>query len=511
MNRLPNRIGRRIRQEASSSVSKTSISETTDQLVAFWQRRFGRGGPISCSECDISPACIRNAYDDFPSSCPGSTSLYRGGHFQSLLRPYAEDPHRVEYATCSSSTLIFTLMAFVSAFLVLSVTVVLVRVKPIVDSEALVADATAPVAAPRDFTLTPPKPVVAPPQALTVRPVRLGETVIRNVYRREAEDRSYKPPPRVSFTQTGTISEAKRWATVEEVPLAVRPQVSLAGSRTTAAMRATSRRSSFQGSTGLLSTKVADTYVEETLRMCSVVLYSYCSHKRQEFYFVPTNNSCVAASADTAMVCNHSPNRFTSEKNCKSKCIDSTFPSERCFTTAIFSRCTSRDVRHQWWFFDGSACVPWDFPSGACPSIKGGGDLFNNMAECVAQCAGGESLLQPCQPPKPRPCTPKQLRFPYFAVSSPEDRSVTCTRASVAILSGHSCLTGTNRFYTEGECREACTSPGRHSGPVRFKGGDIGGPLGKWRTLGDVPASIFDQDFFTVKTTKKKMFFFGRV
>nr|XP_054922243.1 uncharacterized protein LOC129382384 [Dermacentor andersoni] len=144
--------------------------------------------------------------------------------------------------------------------------------------------------------------------------------------------------------------------------------------------------------------------------MCSVVLYSYCSHKRQEFYFVPSNNSCVAASVDTAMVCNHSPNRFRSERNCKAKCIDSAFPSERCFTTAIFSRCTSRDARHHWWFFDGRACVPWDFPSGACPSTKKGGDVFDSMADCVAQCAGGESLFQPCQPPKPRPCTPKQLR-----------------------------------------------------------------------------------------------------
>lgn len=263
MNRLPKRIGRRLRQEASSSVSKTSISETTDQLVAFWQRRFGRGSPIPCSECEIPPACIRNAYDDFPSSCPGSTSLYRGGDFQSLLRPYAEDPHHVEYATCSSSTLIFSLMALVSAFLVLSVTVVLVRVKPIVDSGALEADAAAPVAAPRDFTLAPPMPAVSPPQALTVRPARLGQTDIRNVYRRVAEARSYKPPPRVSFTRTGMISEANRWATVDEAPSAVQPQVSLASSRTTAAMRATSRHSSFQGSTVSLSTKIADTYAEE--------------------------------------------------------------------------------------------------------------------------------------------------------------------------------------------------------------------------------------------------------
>ncbi|KAL1471731.1 hypothetical protein MTO96_039777 [Rhipicephalus appendiculatus] len=193
--------------------------------------------------------------------------------------------------------------------------------------------------------------------------------------------------------------------------------------------------------------------------MCSMVLYSYCSHKRQEFHFVPGNKSCVAATADNLMVCNHSPNRFTSEKNCKAKCIDSTYPSERCFTTAIFSRCTSRDVRHQWWFFDGSGCVPWDFPSGACPSVKKGGDLFNSMSECIAQCTGGESLLQPCQPPKARPCSPKQLRFPYFAVSSPDDRRLTCARASATVLSGHSCLTGTNRFNTEEECRDTCASP----------------------------------------------------
>ncbi|XP_075751933.1 uncharacterized protein LOC142817883 [Rhipicephalus microplus] len=193
--------------------------------------------------------------------------------------------------------------------------------------------------------------------------------------------------------------------------------------------------------------------------------------------------------------CETSRRLFSTVRNVCSTCIAD------CGSNFI-----SRDVRRQWWFFDGSGCVPWDFPSGACPSVKKGGDLFHSMADCIAQCGGGESLLQPCQPPKARPCSSKQLRFPYFAVSSPDDHRVTCARASAAVLSGHSCLTGTNRFNTEEECRDACASPTQRSGPVRFKNG-----LGKWRTLVNAPADVFDQDVFTAKTTTRKTLFFGRV
>ncbi|KAL1476613.1 hypothetical protein MTO96_036388, partial [Rhipicephalus appendiculatus] len=106
INRLPKRSVRRPMQWASSSTLMTSFSETTDQLIAFWQRRFGGGGGrVSCPECEVQPGCIRNAYDDCTPSFSGSSSLYRGGDFQSLLRPHPEDSHRVEYAAWSSSTL----------------------------------------------------------------------------------------------------------------------------------------------------------------------------------------------------------------------------------------------------------------------------------------------------------------------------------------------------------------------------------------------------------------------
>ncbi|KAH6928911.1 hypothetical protein HPB50_021593 [Hyalomma asiaticum] len=408
--RLPKSSVRRTTQDASSSASRTSISETTDQLIAFWQRRFGGGVDSSRGSCSECPAAyVRNTYDGCLQSCSGSTSLHGGGDFQSLLRPPPDDPHRVEYATCSSSTLIFTMMALVSAFLVLSVTVILVRVKPIVESGIQAVGGVAPAAAPRDFTLAQVKPTLPQLQPLTERLPRLDEAIKQNLRGNIAEHTPHKPSSRVPITVMET-RETFPWEPAGNTPAGIPTPVRLADLRKTAATTATSQRSSSRGSPNSPSTRVDDTYADEALRMCSVVLYSYCSHKHQEFHFVPANNSCIAASEDNVMVCNHSPNRFTSEKSCRAKCIDSTYPSDRCFTTAIFSRCTSRDVRHQWWFFDGNGCVPWDFPSGLCPSIKKGGDLFNSMAECIAQCVGGESLLQPCQSPKTRPCSLKQLR-----------------------------------------------------------------------------------------------------
>ncbi|KAL3198267.1 hypothetical protein MRX96_053804 [Rhipicephalus microplus] len=89
MNRLPNHGVRRTMQQTSSSASMTSLSETTDQLITFWKRRFGGGGGRnSCPECEVPPVRIRNAYEDCTPSFSGSSSHYRGGDFQSLLRPH---------------------------------------------------------------------------------------------------------------------------------------------------------------------------------------------------------------------------------------------------------------------------------------------------------------------------------------------------------------------------------------------------------------------------------------
>ncbi|KAH7947449.1 hypothetical protein HPB52_012013 [Rhipicephalus sanguineus] len=261
VNRLPKRNFRRTTHQASSSVSETSLSETTDQLIAFWQRRFGGGGGrISCPECEVRPGWSRNAYDDCSPSCSGSASVCRGGDFQSLLRPHPEDIHHVEYAACSSSTLIFTLMALVSAFLVVSVTVILVRVKPILQSGVQAAGAAAPVALPpRDFTLGPPKPA---PKPFTVRLARMDEASRWNFRWTFAKHTPHKPSPRMSVTGTET-REKFRWAPAGETPAAILTRESLAVSRTTGETAASSLGYPSQGGQSSPSPKVDDTYADE--------------------------------------------------------------------------------------------------------------------------------------------------------------------------------------------------------------------------------------------------------
>ncbi|XP_077486551.1 uncharacterized protein LOC144097793 [Amblyomma americanum] len=483
MSRAPKRRVR-IAKTPPSSKSKTSITETTEQLMAFWRRRFGRATG-DCSECDDPASGSKDIYSDL--CCEGSPPFPWGPRdADSLLRsrfPERFDvTNQVEFTSCSSSALIFTLMALVSVFVVVSVTVILLRVEPMVNPMASNQDAE-PVVAPRDFTLSPRKTERASPrQSFAPRSTRSVQYVARR-----------------AFHQT------RKQTTSTMMPLA--PVTEPATSPMTAA---NSSRSSSRTIAKAKRVTLADTFADETTRMCSMVLYSYCSRRRQEFYFQSTSNSCVVVSGDTTGVCNHSPNRFTSQRNCKAKCIDNSNPSERCFSTAMFSKCTSRDVRYQWWFYDGAQCVPWDFPEGACPSVQMGGDLFTSAKECASQCATGDALLEPCQPPKPGPCTAKQLRFPYFAMSSPEDRRVDCLRSSISVLSGHRCLTGTNRFLTEASCLQTCSGRSLRISPRRIKG-RIGGPEdGNWRTLGDMPKDVFDQDFFSPKVTTRKRFFAGR-
>ncbi|KAK8773135.1 hypothetical protein V5799_012331 [Amblyomma americanum] len=73
--------------------------------------------------------------------------------------------------------------------------------------------------------------------------------------------------------------------------------------------------------------------------MCSVVLHSFCARIREEFYYLPSANSCVTALRDSTVLCNHSPNRFASLSSCTQRCVHPSKPAERCFHTAMFSQC----------------------------------------------------------------------------------------------------------------------------------------------------------------------------
>lgn len=108
-------------------------------------------------------------------------------------------------------------------------------------------------------------------------------------------------------------------------------------------------------------------------------------------------------------------------------------------------------------------------------------------------------------------------RFPYFAVSLPEQRRVICMRASASVLQGHRCLTGSNRFPTESSCRDACALSGHRSLPVRSRpslssedtseGEPMDAVTNGWQTIGDAPADVFNEEFFGT-TTKRARFIF---
>ncbi|XP_075739359.1 uncharacterized protein LOC142784744 [Rhipicephalus microplus] len=150
---------------------------------------------------------------------------------------------------------------------------------------------------------------------------------------------------------------------------------------------------------------------------CYVALHKYCVKVRDEYYYQPAVNACVMTPTDSTVVCNHSRNKFVSHASCRKDCVESAVPAEKCFHTATFSMCTRRDVRHKWWYYDGSRCQPWNFPLGACPSLTDadGGEAFTSRHECAQLCEGAgdqqqHHLRHRCIPPVREPCTAHQLR-----------------------------------------------------------------------------------------------------
>ncbi|KAH7957945.1 hypothetical protein HPB51_028067 [Rhipicephalus microplus] len=150
---------------------------------------------------------------------------------------------------------------------------------------------------------------------------------------------------------------------------------------------------------------------------CYVALHKYCVKVRDEYYYQPAVNACVMTPTDSTVVCNHSRNKFVSHASCRKNCVESAVPAEKCFHTATFSMCTRHDVRHKWWYYDGSRCQSWNFPLGACPSLTDadGGEAFTSRHECTEHCEVAGDQQQPhlnrrCIPPVREPCTAHQLR-----------------------------------------------------------------------------------------------------
>ncbi|CAN7938805.1 unnamed protein product, partial [Ixodes hexagonus] len=152
-------------------------------------------------------------------------------------------------------------------------------------------------------------------------------------------------------------------------------------------------------------------------------------------------------------VCNWSPNKFRSLRSCRRACMKRKTPLQRCYDKTLFSSCSSNDVKHSWWFHDAGACRGWNFPDGQCP--QAGSAVFKTRSECLGNCSSSSTSDRPCSPPGSTTCGPKQLKHPYFAVTSGDGR-LQCLRATVTQLGTHQCLLGANSFDSLSRCNTAC-------------------------------------------------------
>ncbi|KAH6942400.1 hypothetical protein HPB50_004549 [Hyalomma asiaticum] len=198
-----------------------------------------------------------------------------------------------------------------------------------------------------------------------------------------------------------------------------------------------------------------DEVSEEKNHLCDLAFFTYCPKVPHEFYFNHITNSCARATTSYGVeVCNRGANRFSSRASCRTNCVDASHPSGRCHDTPLFSQCGSADLKRRLWFFEGEACRPWDFPAGKCPMADG--DLFRSHGACVRKCATNETFVPLCRTPPSGICAIQRLKYPYFAIRPPGERKMRCIRTSGLSMRKHLCLTGTNRFPSVAACKRAC-------------------------------------------------------
>ncbi|XP_077540039.1 uncharacterized protein LOC144152595 [Haemaphysalis longicornis] len=192
---------------------------------------------------------------------------------------------------------------------------------------------------------------------------------------------------------------------------------------------------------------------------CGAAFYTYCSEARREFHYKASVNACVSSEPGTALqLCSRGSNRFASERDCDGSCVLAETPLEACLEKALFTACRRQDVLSGWWWFDGKACLAWDFPEGGCPA--NGSAVFATAERCTSRCTN--TRYPPCTAPRAVPCPSGQLKFPFFAVDTPlvgkqgQGFGRRCVRLSTSVLSTRRCLTGANRFSSRTACEEAC-------------------------------------------------------
>ncbi|KAH6925325.1 hypothetical protein HPB50_003521 [Hyalomma asiaticum] len=193
---------------------------------------------------------------------------------------------------------------------------------------------------------------------------------------------------------------------------------------------------------------------------CGRHFYTYCNVGRSDVYYSASLRACTSTETDSAHVCNHGANRFTSLESCHTSCVHVTNgrPQDRCYESALFSTCSWQDAAETWWYNDGAVCAQWTFPLGNCPLQEE--RLFRTRVECEETCLlrrEGEysSKRSRCDAPDAATCTPQQVKYPYFAIMR-ANRAARCISASSPELKTHRCLVGSNRFESVASCERAC-------------------------------------------------------
>ncbi|KAH9381678.1 hypothetical protein HPB48_021262 [Haemaphysalis longicornis] len=154
---------------------------------------------------------------------------------------------------------------------------------------------------------------------------------------------------------------------------------------------------------------------------CGAVLYTYCSEAHREFHYRASLNACVSSEPGAVLqLCSRGSNRFASLRDCEGSCVHAQPPLEACLEKTLFTTCRRQDVNSgSWWWFDGKACLAWDFPEGGCPD--NGSAVFTTAELCMSRCTNPR--YPPCTAPRAVPCPSGQLKFPYFAVGCPIGRT----------------------------------------------------------------------------------------
>ncbi|KAL1478428.1 hypothetical protein MTO96_016268 [Rhipicephalus appendiculatus] len=192
---------------------------------------------------------------------------------------------------------------------------------------------------------------------------------------------------------------------------------------------------------------------------CTRLTYTFCHQFFRLYQYRLSTNSCVSTQIDPAMICNRSPDRFSSMAECHRICMHPHKKPEVCGSGPLFSECTSRDVTTTWTYFDGTRCKRWPFHDGLCPA-PGNNRVFSSRRNCHRRCIAArkrpDGSRVTCQPGMGHAvtCTADALRFPYFA--SYLDGEVNCFRASIELLSDHHCLVSRALFSNREDCRKLC-------------------------------------------------------